>query len=140
MIRSHDLYSTYSIVACDTEAGELGAAVQTHQMCVGSRVLWLEPGIGALATQSLANIAFGPAGMTMLRQGMTPEFVIAGLIASDPGSARRQVALVSTAGQATAFTGDRLHPACRPLCGRGLQCAGQHDDAPDGHRRHARDL
>jgi uncharacterized Ntn-hydrolase superfamily protein len=105
-IHPADLYSTYSIVACDTELGEMGAAVQTHQMSVGSRVLWLAHGVGALATQSMANIAFGPSGLTMLRQGTPPEAVIAGLIASDAQSARRQLALVNAAGQAAAFTGD----------------------------------
>ena len=106
MIRSEDLYSTYSIVACDLEAGELGAAVQTHQMSVGSRVLWLEPGVGALATQSLANIGYGPLGIAMLREGLAPEAVIAGLTASDAMAARRQIGVVNAAGLTASFTGD----------------------------------
>jgi uncharacterized Ntn-hydrolase superfamily protein len=113
------LFSTYSIVACDSEAGELGAAVQTHQMCVGSRVLWLQPGVGALATQSMANIAFGPVGLMMLEQGMAPEAVIAGLIATDGQGARRQVALVNAAGQAAAFTGDGCIPHAGHCVGAG---------------------
>lgn len=50
MMQPYDLYSTYSIAACDLDAGELGAAVQTHQIGVGSRILWLEPEVGALVT------------------------------------------------------------------------------------------
>ncbi|MBZ0278829.1 MAG: DUF1028 domain-containing protein, partial [Anaerolineae bacterium] len=54
------LFSTYSIVARDPETGWLGVAVQTHQMSVGRIVPWLLPGVGALATQSLSNVSFGP--------------------------------------------------------------------------------
>ncbi len=97
---------TYSIVACDLEAGELGAAVQTHQMSVGSRVLWLAPGVGAVATQAASNVAFGPSGLALLRQGIAPAAALAGLIASDPGATRRQVALVNIRGEAAAHTGD----------------------------------
>ena len=113
MILSHNLYSTYSIVACDLEAGELGAAVQTHQMCVGSKVLWLEPGVGALTTQAMANIGFGPSGLAMLAQGTQPDQVIAGLTASDLIANRRQVGVVNARGDAAAFTGD----GCIPYAG-----------------------
>ncbi len=63
-----DLFSTYSIVARDPQTGEIGGAVQTHQMCVGSIVLWMLPGRGALATQSLVNIGYGPITLAMLRE------------------------------------------------------------------------
>ena len=63
-------FSTYSIVARDPETGQFGVAVQTHQMGVGRVVPWLLPGAGALATQSIANISFGPIGLQMLREGI----------------------------------------------------------------------
>jgi uncharacterized Ntn-hydrolase superfamily protein len=102
----HNLYSTYSIVARDPETGQLGVAVQTHQMCVGSRVPWLEPGVGALATQSLANFSFGPIGMALLKERIPAPQVIAALVASDAEAHRRQIGVVDAEGRAAAWTGD----------------------------------
>lgn len=100
------LFSTYSIVARDPETGWLGVAVQTHQMSVGRVVPWLLPGVGALATQSLTNISFGPIGMEMLKQGIPAARVVAALVASDEGANRRQVAVVDAEGRSAAWTGD----------------------------------
>jgi uncharacterized Ntn-hydrolase superfamily protein len=107
MMRFHpdQLLNTYSIVARDAETGQLGVAVQTHQMGVGRLVPWLLPGVGAIATQSLVNISFGPMGLEMLREGVDAERVIAALVASDEGANRRQVAVVDAAGRAAAWTG-----------------------------------
>jgi uncharacterized Ntn-hydrolase superfamily protein len=99
------LLSTYSIVARDAETGQLGVAVQTHQMSVGRLVPWLIPGIGAVATQSLVNISFGPMALTMLREGVHAAHVIAALAASDENANRRQVAVVDGQGNAAAWTG-----------------------------------
>jgi uncharacterized Ntn-hydrolase superfamily protein len=103
-MNSTELMSTYSIVAAD--ADELGVAVQTHQMCVGSVVPWVEPGVGAVATQSLVNVRLGPAGLAMLRQGVSPERTVEALAASDTEASRRQFAVIDTSGTAAAFTGD----------------------------------
>jgi len=92
------LFHTYSIVARDPDTGELGVAVQTHQMCVGAIVPWLEPGMGALATQASANISFGPIGLAMLREGIDAPHVVEALVASDPGADRRQLAVVDAEG------------------------------------------
>ncbi|RMG85967.1 MAG: DUF1028 domain-containing protein, partial [Chloroflexi bacterium] len=58
-MRFDQLTNTYSIVARDPETGQLGVAVQTHQVGVGRVVPWLLPGRGAVATQSLSNVSFG---------------------------------------------------------------------------------
>lgn len=100
------LYSTYSIVARDPKTGQFGVAVQTHQMSVGRVVPWLECNLGAVATQSLTNISFGPMALAMLRENVPAEQVISALVASDPNSHRRQVAVVDSQGRAAAFTGD----------------------------------
>lgn len=100
------LHMTYSIVARDPQTGELGAAVQTHQMKVGGVVPWLLPGIGAVVTQSLTNIAFGPMALAMLREGVPAPRVVAALVASDEGANRRQVAVVDAQGRAAAWTGE----------------------------------
>ena len=99
-----DLFSTYSIVAAD--ADEIGVAVQTHQLSVGSLVPWLSPGLGAVATQSLVNVSLGPLGLRLLEQGVSPEHVIAALQASDREAHRRQFAVIDAEGAAAAFTGE----------------------------------
>ncbi len=108
--RAYTLFSTYSIVARDSETGQLGVAVQTHQMCVGAVVPWLAPGIGAIATQSLTNISFGPIGLAMLKAGVPAPKVIEALVASDENAQVRQVAAVDAAGRVGAWTG----PGCIP--------------------------
>jgi uncharacterized Ntn-hydrolase superfamily protein len=103
--RHRDLFSTYSIAARDPETGQFGVAVQTHQMCVGVAVPWLEPGVGAIATQASTNVSFGPVGLEMLAEGLSASQVIAALVASDPGAHRRQIGVVDTQGRSAAWTG-----------------------------------
>lgn len=109
-MRRDRLHTTYSIVARDPETGDIGAAVQTHQMCVGAHVLWLEAGVGAVATQSLTNRHFGPLGLSMLREGISADRVVDALAASDAQAAVRQVAAVDLKGNAGAWTGDGCIP------------------------------
>ncbi len=106
-VRSEELNTTYSIVARDPESRSFGVAVQTHQMCVGSAVPWLEAGVGAVATQSLTNVHFGPLGLGLLREGVPAEKALAALIASDPEPGLRQVAVVDSQGRCAAWTGER---------------------------------
>jgi uncharacterized Ntn-hydrolase superfamily protein len=96
---------TFSIVARDSESGQLGVAVQTHQMCVGSIVPWLMAGVGAVATQATANVSYGPIGLAMLREGLAAPQVVEALVASDPRAHSRQVAVVDAQGGVAAWTG-----------------------------------
>ena len=96
---------TYSIVARDRETGDLGVGVETHQPCVGAIVPWVRPGVGAVATQSFANIAFGPQGLALLETGLPADRVIAALVAGDDMPGRRQIAVLPAAGPAAAHTG-----------------------------------
>lgn len=114
-----ELLSTYSIVARDPDTGQLGVAVQTHQMCVGWIVPWLLPGVGAIATQSLVNVSFGPVGLGMLREGVPAPQIIDGLTASDPQANRRQVAVVDANGLVGAWTGDGCIPEASHQVGEG---------------------
>lgn len=107
------LFSTYSIVARDPETGQLGVAVQTHQMTVGTVVPWMLPGIGAMATQSLVNVSYGPMALAMLREGVSAPRVVAALTASDDNAKVRQLAVVDANGEASAFTG----AGCIPQAG-----------------------
>jgi uncharacterized Ntn-hydrolase superfamily protein len=120
-VKSHysELFSTYSIVARDAETGELGVAVQTHQMSVGRMVPFLLPGIGAIATQSLVNVSFGPMGLAMLREGVSAAHVVAALVASDENAHRRQLAVVDSQGRAAAHTGSGCIADARHHVGEG---------------------
>ena len=61
--------ATYSIAACDLDAGQWGVAVQSKFLAAASVVSWAEPGAGAVATQAYANPRYGPDGLALLRAG-----------------------------------------------------------------------
>ena len=97
--------STYSIAACDLAAGQWGVAVQSKFLAVGSVVPWARPGAGAVATQAYANPRYGPAGLELLREGLSAEDVVARLTADDDGRDQRQLGVVDTRGRGASFTG-----------------------------------
>jgi len=97
--------STYSIVACDLDAGEWGVAVQSKFLAVGSVVPWAEPEVGAVATQAYANPRYGPDGLALLGQGLSAEEVVKRLTDADDGRDERQVGVVDAAGRGATFTG-----------------------------------
>ena len=96
---------TFSIVARDPVTGDLGVAVASKFLAVGSVVPWASAGVGAVATQALANVAFGPDGLEALAAGADAESVLAGLVAADDGRADRQVGVVDANGGAASHTG-----------------------------------
>lgn len=108
---------TYSIVARDSVTGEMGVAVQSHWFSVGSVVSWAEAGIGAIATQSLVNVSFGPRGLDLLRSGKCSDVVLAELLASDEGREYRQVAIVDVHGHVASHTGKNCIPAAGHVAG-----------------------
>ena len=101
--------ATYSIVACDLQAGQWGVAVQSKFLAVGSVVPWAEPRVGAVATQARANPRYGPAGLSLLRSGRTAEEAVQALTATDEGRQHRQLGVVDAAGRAATFTGDECN-------------------------------
>jgi uncharacterized Ntn-hydrolase superfamily protein len=96
---------TYSIVARDPATGELGVAVQSHWFSVGALVSWAEPGVGAIATQSFVEPAYGPRGLELLRGGASAPDALAKLLADDVARDVRQVAFIDATGRAAAHTG-----------------------------------
>jgi uncharacterized Ntn-hydrolase superfamily protein len=104
---------TYSIVARDKDTGELGVAVQSHYFQVGPVVPWAVAGVGAVATQSMVNISFGPLGLDYLRAGYSAEHAVKALIAGDAEPQGRQLAIVDANGGVAAYTG----PSCIPAAG-----------------------
>lgn len=97
--------ATYSIVARDPTTGELGVAVQSHWFSVGPLVPWAEAGVGAVATQSLVEVSYGPLGLDLMQAGRTAPETLAGLLAADPHPEVRQVAMVDAEGRVAAHTG-----------------------------------
>jgi uncharacterized Ntn-hydrolase superfamily protein len=82
-------------------------AVQSHFFSVGSIVSWAEAGVGAVATQSIAEASFGPRGLELMRDGESAPAALQRLITDDPGEALRQVALVDRGGRVAVHTGMR---------------------------------
>ena len=116
--------ATYSIVACDLDAGQWGVAVQSKFLAVGSVVPWAEPHVGAIATQSYANPRYGPDGLALLREGRSAVEVVEALTAADEGRAERQVGVVDRQGRAATFTGDECHEWAGGRTGNGYAAQG----------------
>lgn len=116
--------ATYSIAACDLEAGQWGVGVQSKFLAVGSVVPWAEPGVGAIATQAYANPRYGPDGLTLLREGLPAEEAVRRLTAADDGRRRRQLGIVDREGRPAAYTGDECHPWAGARTGPGFAAQG----------------
>src|SRR5512134_1535950 len=99
------LVATYSIAACDLEAGRWGVATQSKFLGVGSVVPWAEPHVGAVATQAYANPRYGPDGLALLREGLRAEEVVERLTSADDGREHRQLGVVDAQGGSASFTG-----------------------------------
>ncbi|MUV36615.1 hypothetical protein JNUCC1_00418 [Lentibacillus sp. JNUCC-1] len=100
---------TFSIAGYDPETGELGVAVQSKFLGVGSVVPWAKSGVGAVATQSYANPAYGPMGLDLLEQDKSAQETIDILTSQDEGRAYRQVGIVDSNGNAATFTGEHCY-------------------------------
>jgi len=99
--------ATFSIVGSDPDTGELGVAVQSKIVAVGAVVPWARAGIGAVATQSFANVNYGQKGLELLKKGKSPKEVIESLTEADPAKAYRQVGVLDSNGNAANFTGKK---------------------------------
>src|SRR3954469_1413105 len=97
--------ATYSIAACDLDAGQWGVATQPKFLAVGSVVPWAAPAVGAVATQALANPRYGPDGLELLAQGLAATDVVARLTEADDRRAERQLGVVDARGGSATYTG-----------------------------------
>src|SRR3954469_10342128 len=109
--------ATYSICACDLEAGQWGVATQSKFLAVGSVVPWAEPHVGAIATQSYANPRYGPDGLRLLREGLSAAETVTRLTAEDEGRDQRQLGIVDDEGRSASFTGPGCHDWAGGLTG-----------------------
>jgi len=103
------IVGTYSIVAFDPASGDLGVAVQSKFFGVGTVVPWARAGVGAVATQSSANITYGPRGLDLLANGSSPEQAVRLLTETDDGRDHRQLGVVDAQGRAASHTGAKCN-------------------------------
>ena len=96
---------TYSIVAWDSATGDLGVVVQSKFPNVGAIVPWAQAGVGAVATQSLSNTAYGERGLELMASGATAEEALRAVMKSDTMLQDRQVGIVDARGNAASFSG-----------------------------------
>jgi len=107
--RLEPVVATFSIVACDPSTKAWGVAVQSRFLAVGSVVPWAEAGVGAVATQSFANVGYGPGGLALMRSGKSAAETVKALTAADPERDRRQLGVVDAKGGSASFTGKGCH-------------------------------
>ena len=103
--KSEPFTHTYSIVARDSVTGDLGVAVQSHWFSVGSVVSYGKAGVGVVATQSLVNPSYGPKGLVLMEQGLSPQQALNALLQNDKGEMYRQVAFLNANGEMATHTG-----------------------------------
>ena len=116
--------STFSIVALDTDTGDLGIATQSAYLAVGSVVPWAKFNVGAIATQAWANASYGPRGLDLLEQDFGAIDTLERLIDPDLNQQFRQVAIVDSDGTAAAFTGNECQKWAGHVTGPGFVCLG----------------
>lgn len=115
---------TFSIVARDTRAGELGIAVQSKFLAVGAVVPWARAGVGAIATQALANTSYGARGLELLASGHSARQMLDTLLEGDPGRADRQVGIIAATGEPVTYTGAQCFSWAGGITGKDFACQG----------------
>jgi uncharacterized Ntn-hydrolase superfamily protein len=115
---------TFSIVARDSSAGELGMAVQSKALATGSRTITIKGGVAAIAHQSQSNPMYGTVGLELLAAGMLPQQALDTMLRSDEGRETRQVAIIDAAGRTAVWTGSEAldwkgHRCGRDFCAQG---------------------
>ena len=115
---------TYSIVAHDPETQEWGIAVQSKFLAVGSVVPFAKAGIGAIATQSYANTAYGPEALRLLEEGKTAEETVELITKDDPELYLRQVGIIDAHGNPATYTGEGCYDWAGGMTGKHVTVQG----------------
>ena len=132
---------TFSILGFDPQTGEIGAAVQSRVFSAGNGVLWAEAGVGAVATQAIVDVSYGPQGLELLRQGMAPKDIIKTIWDRDPDpgyrgqrwqKAGRQFAVINAKGEVAAYTGPEAPEEAADAQGKFCTAQGNTLGRPDG--------
>lgn len=117
-------FSTYSIAAYVPSEQAWGVAVASKFLAAGAVVAWAKANAGAVATQALANVTYGPEGLALMEMGLTAEVTLEKLLAKDPQQAHRQVGLVDKTGGVAAHTGRECNAWAGHKIGQGYSCQG----------------
>jgi uncharacterized Ntn-hydrolase superfamily protein len=116
---------TFSIVARSADGKALGVAVASKFLGAGAAVPAVLADVGAVATQSYANLAYRPQALALLSSGVSAPFTVQALTAGDAGPIpQRQVGVVGTEGPGATFTGDECHPWAGGVAGDGYAIQG----------------
>jgi uncharacterized Ntn-hydrolase superfamily protein len=118
------MFMTFSIVAYDPDKQEWGVAVASKFLAAAAVVSWAQGGVGAVATQALAKVSFGPDGLSMMAQGMSAQETLDMMIAADKGGAHRQVAFVDNKGNVAVHTGPECLNWAGHQMGKYFSCQG----------------
>jgi len=104
--------ATFSILGFDPATGEVGVAVQSRVFSVGNGVIWGEADVGVVATQAWVDVSYGPKGLALLKEGLTPQEVVDSLLAQDPDplgdrwpKAGRQFSVMDARGNVATYSG-----------------------------------
>lgn len=109
-----DPVATFSILGYDPATGEVGGAVQSRVFSVGNGVLWAEAGVGAVATQAIVDVSYGPQALELLKKGLSPSTIVKQIWDRDPDPRPddwtkdgRQFAVMDAKGEVAVFTGSK---------------------------------
>jgi uncharacterized Ntn-hydrolase superfamily protein len=119
-----DRVHTFSIVAYDPDKQEWGVAVASKYLAVGAVVPWAKAGVGAVATQSYANVFYGSKGLELMAQGKSAAETIKLLTEEDKGKELRQVGIVDAKGEVANFSGEKCNPWAGAKSGKYYTCQG----------------
>ena len=115
---------TFSIVARSADGAEYGVAVASKFLAVGAAVPAAEAGVGAVATQSYANLAYRPDGLALLRAGQSAQETLDRLTGADELRDQRQAGIVAATGPGATFTGTECFPWAGGAVGDGYSIQG----------------
>jgi uncharacterized Ntn-hydrolase superfamily protein len=107
-----------------SSAPEWGVAVASKFLAVGNVVPWARAGVGAVATQALANVAYGPDGLRLLEEGRDAASAVAVLTEADADRQHRQLGIVDRDGNAATYTGGECFDWAGGRTGEGYSCQG----------------
>jgi uncharacterized Ntn-hydrolase superfamily protein len=116
--------STFSIIAYDARSAEWGVAVQSKFLAIGALTPWARAGVGAIATQALINVSYGPKGLLLLERGLSAQEVVEHLMSADPGRDHRQLGVVDREGTSACFTGSACFDWAGHYRGHGYAAQG----------------
>ena len=126
-----EVVATFSVVGYDPDTKEWGVAVASKFLAVGSVVPWAEAGVGAVATQSFANVTFGPKGLELMRKGKSAEDALKALTDDDEGRDVRQVGMIDAKGNASTYTGKKCNAWAGGKTGKHFACQGNILSGPE---------